>query len=152
MSRGLLGHTHTWRTACHIELREIGTGYSSNAKFYFYRDLVVFFFKQMFIHLLYALMTVFRDFKYVCAHTYLSPIKCYFSREWAYQDPHTTLLELLHPPLNVDILQGDFHCPLYILSTSSLIVHLLMIPESTPPAHSSFLSCMSTYLWTFGYV
>lgn len=97
-------------------------------------------------------MTVFRDFKYVCAHTYLSPIKCYFSREWAYQDPHTTLLELLHPPLNVDILQGDFHCPLYILSTSSLIVHLLMIPESTPPAHSSFLSCMSTYLWTFGYV
>lgn len=70
MSHGLLGHTHTWRRAFHIELREIGTGYSSNAKFYFYRDLVDFF-EQMFIHLLYALMTVFRDFKYVCVCTYI---------------------------------------------------------------------------------
>ena len=42
-----------------------GTGYSSNARFYFYRDLVDFF-EQMFIHLLYALMTISRDFKRVC--------------------------------------------------------------------------------------
>ena len=156
MSHGLLGHTHTWRRAFHIELREIGTGYSSNTKFYFYRDLVDFFLNKC-LPICCMPLWQFLGTLNMCVCN-LSPIKCYFSREWVQPRSSYNSFGSPAPTLKCWYSSGRFSLSsLYTLSymtftTASLIVHLLMIPGSTPTAHSSLLSCMSTYLWTFGYV
>lgn len=76
------------------------------------------FIEQMLIHLLYALMTVSRDFKCMCmcVHTQVRVCVCtcnchQLNGVWGVGPPKSShiILEVPHPPLNVDTPQWDLH-------------------------------------------
>lgn len=93
----------------------------------------------------------------MCVHTQVRVCVCtcnchQLNGVWGVGPPKSLhiILEVLHPPLNVDTPQWDLHCPLRMIvciSTSSPTAHLLMTQKFTPPAHFSFLSCMSMYIF-----